>query len=431
MLQRTQWRNSSAFERVPARFAVVDVETTGLFVGRHDRVIEIGIISLDEDGNLLESWGTLVNPGRDLGPTDIHGIRGRDVEGAPTFAEIVGDVSQRMAGRVLVAHNARFDSGFLEAEFQRSGHSFPACPWVCTMEIGSRATGARRLHDCCAALDIRHARAHSAVDDARAASEILDRCLDHADTRLELAHLLVQTPIPPAAAWPSAPPCLRTVGRGERPATSTYLAELLDRLPPSDIQMPGAETAYLDVLDRALEDRKLTPQEADGLCELAAQWGLTSSAIERLHNEYLRLLVSAALQDSIITPAERTDLEDVASLLMVEADQLDAMLGQRQDASPPTRPWLSVPEDSLAGKSVCFTGQLTCTIRHLTITREAAQLYAREHGLVVLPNVTKKLDLLVVADPDSLSAKARRARENGTRIIVERAFWRAIEVDID
>ena len=61
---------------------------TAFFVGAIPQTrAEIGIISLDEDGNLLESWGTLVNPGRDLGPTDIHGIRGRDVEGARSLAD--------------------------------------------------------------------------------------------------------------------------------------------------------------------------------------------------------------------------------------------------------------------------------------------------------------------------------------------------------
>jgi DNA polymerase-3 subunit epsilon len=45
--------------------------------------------------------------------------------------------------------------------------------------------------------------------------------------------------------------------------------------------------------------------------------------------------------------------------------------------------------------------------------------------------VTKKLDLLVVADPESLSGKARKARDYGTRILVERSFWQDIGVAVD
>ncbi|MFL5963284.1 MAG: hypothetical protein ACJ757_10385 [Gaiellaceae bacterium] len=65
------------------------------------------------------------------------------------------------------------------------------------------------------------------------------------------------------------------------------------------------------------------------------------------------------------------------------------------------------------------------------MTREVAETLASERGLVVKQGVTKKLDVLVVADPDSLSGKARKARDYGTRIIVERSFWRSIGVPVD
>lgn len=94
-------------------------------------------------------------------------------------------------------------------------------------------------------------------------------------------------------------------------------------------------------------------------------------------------------------------------------------------------PLSALPQQSLAGKSVCFTGQLTCTIGGLTITRAQAQELAAGCGLNVQDSVTKKLDLLVVADAESLSGKARKARDYGTRILVERSFWHDIGVAID
>jgi DNA polymerase-3 subunit epsilon len=57
-----------------AGFAVVDVETTGLFPGSH-RVAEIAIVHVDPEGNVTDRWETLINPQRDLGPQRIHGIR--------------------------------------------------------------------------------------------------------------------------------------------------------------------------------------------------------------------------------------------------------------------------------------------------------------------------------------------------------------------
>jgi DNA polymerase III epsilon subunit-like protein len=61
-----------------AEFAVVDVETTGLF-HRIDRIIEIAVIRVDGNGNLVDEYVTLVNPNRDLGPTHIHGITAKEV----------------------------------------------------------------------------------------------------------------------------------------------------------------------------------------------------------------------------------------------------------------------------------------------------------------------------------------------------------------
>jgi len=65
--------------------AVLDVETTGLWPQRHDRVSEIAVVRLRAGGRLTEKYVTLLNPGRDLGPTQIHGITARDIIDAPQF----------------------------------------------------------------------------------------------------------------------------------------------------------------------------------------------------------------------------------------------------------------------------------------------------------------------------------------------------------
>lgn len=74
-------------------YAVVDVETTGLFPGRHDRIAEIAIVQVDSDGQIEDTWATLINPGRDLGPQQIHGISASDARHAPTFNDIASLVA--------------------------------------------------------------------------------------------------------------------------------------------------------------------------------------------------------------------------------------------------------------------------------------------------------------------------------------------------
>lgn len=84
-----------------------------------------------------------------------------------------------------------------------------------------------------------------------------------------------------------------------------------------------------------------------------------------------------------------------------------------------------------SGKSVCFTGESACSVHGRPLDRASQELLAAGAGLVVAPRVTKKLDLLVLADPDSLSGKARKAAEYGVRRIAEREFWRALGVAVD
>ena len=85
----------------------------------------------------------------------------------------------------------------------------------------------------------------------------------------------------------------------------------------------------------------------------------------------------------------------------------------------------------MAGKRVCFTGESVCSFRGEQITREIADALAISAGLEVADGVTKKLDILVVADPGTQSSKARKARQYGTRIIHEPLFWKMLGVQVD
>ena len=85
----------------------------------------------------------------------------------------------------------------------------------------------------------------------------------------------------------------------------------------------------------------------------------------------------------------------------------------------------------LHGKRVCFTGELQSHINGKLITRDVAEALAEQAGLVVSNSVTKKLDLLVVADPNTQSGKAKKARQYGTRVLADSVFWRMIGITVE
>jgi DNA polymerase-3 subunit epsilon len=71
------------------------------------------------------------------------------------------------------------------------------------------------------------------------------------------------------------------------------------------------------------------------------------------------------------------------------------------------------------------------TVQGEVITRAYAKRLAEQAGLVPKTGVSKGLDLLVIADPDSMSGKAKKARDYGVRIIAEREFWGMIGIVVN
>ena len=122
-------------------FAFVDLETTGTRADA-DRITEIGIVRVDVDGEGLPQvaeWSTLVDPEVPIPPAIqvLTGITDSMVASAPTFSTIASDVAQMLGGRVFVAHNARFDYGFLKHAFARLERPF-AARVLCTVRLSRR-----------------------------------------------------------------------------------------------------------------------------------------------------------------------------------------------------------------------------------------------------------------------------------------------------
>ena len=159
-----------------APLAVIDLETTGLSP-RKDRIIEIGIVFLDSHGFKEAEFSTLVNPERDPGASFIHHITAADVQDAPLFAELLPELQDQLAGRIMVAHNVQFDLGFLNTEFVRAGSDFRirAARTICTLDQSRIycAPGSHALGKLISRLGIPVRPSHRALDDARAAAALL------------------------------------------------------------------------------------------------------------------------------------------------------------------------------------------------------------------------------------------------------------------
>ena len=155
--------------------ACVDLETTGGNALR-DRVIEAGIV-LMSGGRVVEEYSTLINPGVRI-PYAIQqftGITEAMVADAPSFAEVSDEILKRLEGRLFVAHNARFDYGFLRGEFRRLGRRFRA-PVLCTVRLSRALTPGERGHNLDAVMaryDIECSARHRALGDAQVLAALL------------------------------------------------------------------------------------------------------------------------------------------------------------------------------------------------------------------------------------------------------------------
>jgi DNA polymerase III subunit epsilon len=153
----------------PAEFLAVDTETNGLG-GDLCELTEVGAV-LVGGGELHETFDSLVSVERPLsrGIQRFTGITQGMVDAAPAPDEVLPDVAELLEGRVLVAHNARFDRGVLEQAFERVGLEWPKPPVLCTVQLARRfAPLARRrtLAPLADSLGIEVREVHRALPDA-------------------------------------------------------------------------------------------------------------------------------------------------------------------------------------------------------------------------------------------------------------------------
>ena len=162
------------------RLAFVDIETTGTRPTR-DRITEVAIIPVDH-GVVGQPFQSLVDPGVAIPPTitRLTGIDDDMVAGAPVFARLADELRELLDGRWLVAHNARFDAGFLRNAFRAAGRVVPLRE-LCTVKLSRSLDRGERRHNL-DALITRHALPvgdrHRAMGDCLALPVLLARFVE-------------------------------------------------------------------------------------------------------------------------------------------------------------------------------------------------------------------------------------------------------------
>jgi DNA polymerase III subunit epsilon len=162
-------------------FAVVDVETTGVRVSSSDRITEIAVVVV-HGGRREVAFESLVNPGRPIPPAicAITNITDEMVRHAPPFPEVADQVLATLAGRIFVAHHARFDWAFVSAELRRARGLALDGPRLCTVRLARRLVRGVRscgLDSLTTFFGLQNAARHRATGDAWVTAELLSRLL--------------------------------------------------------------------------------------------------------------------------------------------------------------------------------------------------------------------------------------------------------------
>lgn len=171
------------------RFAVVDVETSGLSTRRH-RLLQVAVVELAPvDGQLVVTgeWSSLVGarwPWQRVGPRQIHGISRGMLKTAPPLREVMHDFASLVDGSVVVAHNFDFDWAFLRRAARRTGTSLDFNGELCTLRLSRRLDADRqlshRLADVLERYGLSNASPHNALADAHATAALLPKLLTDA-----------------------------------------------------------------------------------------------------------------------------------------------------------------------------------------------------------------------------------------------------------
>ncbi|WP_255823491.1 3'-5' exonuclease [Amycolatopsis sp. GM8] len=294
------------FPATETEFTAIDFRTTGL---RPGHVVEAAAVRVRADGTVLTEYTTMVNPGWhvETGPETLHHISRRELDSAPTFAEVLGDLLELCQNAVLVAHNLPVTLEFLAAELAPIDVRLPPLPAIGTLETAREALRLpnSRLATVAAALGIPDFPGHLALANARTVAAVVSGLISR--------HGLALTDAP---RFPELPPFAggeHGLSRQfEEVLGRTWLADLAGRA-RSAAEDPVRE-AYGELLAAAVTDHYVSPDESRDLAKLAAGAGI---AVREENFGFVAAMRDAAEERGALTEAEARDLTGLATALGV------------------------------------------------------------------------------------------------------------------
>lgn len=382
-------------------YVAFDVETTGF--NKTDRIVEIGFVVF-KNGHVLEEWSTLINPLRDVGKSNIHGITASMVSAAPLFEDVLNDVFRIIDNRVLIAHQFSFDARMLAQEFLRAKTEGDLGKGFCTMIASRRILPGvgDSLSTTCDALGIDTVNAHSALGDARMTMQIFQHLINDG-----------QEVRPAAVKYDNGKNPTRVL---QRDAFTRTPNDALERIKAFTKKVPfptsdEKSVAYLLLLNMAMQDLVISKAEETELANWADELGVSTAEVTVLHQGYLDSFIQAALRDGVITIQEREMIELVGKALKLPV------------VIPDTPQVIQANSDNLSvGKRICFTGEVSGFSGNV-VSRGDLEALAAKVGLHPVKDVTKKgCDILVAADESTMSGKAKKAKEWGIPVISVEKF---------
>ena len=184
----------------------LDLETTGM-AAAHERITEIGLVEV-ANGEFVASWSQLVNPEKSIPHfiQSLTGITNEMVAHAPTFEQLAPGMFERLKGKLLIAHNARFDYGFLKNEFGRLGMSYRSRV-LCTAKLSRKLFPEHRRHNLDSLIErygLTCSARHRALGDAEVLWQFVQKLYAEVDTERITAAVKAQMVAPSLPAALSA-----------------------------------------------------------------------------------------------------------------------------------------------------------------------------------------------------------------------------------
>lgn len=413
------------FPATATDFTALDFRTTGL---RPGRVVEVAAVRHRGDGTVLAEFTSLVDPGRHVepGPATLHHVGRRDLDHAPEFGELLGDLLDVCRDSVLVAHNLPVVLEFLAVELKRLNVRLPQLPAVSTIDAARDALLVPnvQLATIAAALGIEDFPGHLALANARTVARVVASLV--ADPGVAF------TEEPHLPELPAFPPAGLVLTRAvEALPERSWLADLVAGAQFTDDGDPLHE-AYRELLTAAISEHYVSPDEARDLASLATAAGI---AVRPAHLDFVLALGEAALDDGGLTEAEARDLTRVATALGVPEAARDLRATTREEA--PVRVLVlgetqeaEVLRAAASAAGIELAAELAASVSHLAIGDDVPRhdprlAEAREQGVVVLDIRTAWPVLGLLTPSFSAPPAAVTARIAAPQPLPPRRLWGA------